>query len=74
MKLPMMSDKAIMRPAVMTSFGGINHNLNAGDGELYDMRNLSSREFPLLTPRKKRGVVRSVARPNGLDALDKPCA
>ena len=26
MKLPMMSDKAIMRPAVMTSFGGINHN------------------------------------------------
>lgn len=72
MKLPMMSDKAIMRPTVMTSFGGINHNLNAGDGELYDMRNLSSREYPLLTPRKKRGVVRSVAKPNGLDALDKP--
>lgn len=72
MKLPMMSDKAIMRPTVMTSFGGINHNLNAGDGELYDMRNLSSREFPLLAPRKKRGVVRSMAKPNGLDALDKP--
>ena len=72
MKLPMMSDKAIMRPAVMTSFGGINHNLNAGDGELYDMRNLSSREYPLLTPRKKRGIVGTLNKPNGLDALDKP--
>ena len=72
MKLPMMSDKAIMRPTVMTTFGGINHNLSAGDGELYDMRNLSSREYPLITPRKKRGIVRTLGKPHGLDALDKP--
>ena len=72
MRLPMMSDKAIMRPTVMTRFGGINHNLNAGDGEIYDMRNMSSREYPLLTPRKRRSVVREMGYPNGLDALDKP--
>ena len=72
MRLPMMSDKAIMRPAVMTRFGGINHNLNAGDGEIYDMRNLSSREYPLLTPRTKRGVVRTISRPNGMGAMDEP--
>lgn len=56
-------------------FLGYNHNLRIGDGEFYDMKNLSSREFPILTPRGKRGIY---AVPNesftGLTvAKEKPC-
>lgn len=70
MKLPQMSDRSIMRPAVLTKFGGINHNLSAGDGEFYDMRNLSSRDVPLLIPRKPRGYVQDIPSPRGLGAYD----
>ena len=37
-------------------FGGYNHNLRIPDGEFYDMKNLSSRHYPILAPRKKRGI------------------
>ena len=32
MKLPEMPARNIMRPAVQTAFGGLNHNLRARDG------------------------------------------
>lgn len=70
MRLPVMNDKAIMRPSVMTAFGGINHNLNCGDGELFDMLNLSSRNYPLLCPRKPRGTAGSIPSPQGIGAYD----
>ena len=35
-------------------FGGINHTFGAAGGELYDMKNLSARYFPLLAPRARR--------------------
>ena len=37
-------------------FKGYNHNLRIGDGEFYDMQNLSSDQYPILTPRRARGV------------------
>ena len=37
-------------------FGGYNHNLRISDGEFYDMQNLTSTHYPLLSPRGKRGV------------------
>lgn len=64
--------KSIMRSSPQTAFGGLNHNAAAGDGELFDMTNLSSREFPLLTNRPKRGLVQTIASPEGLGAEDKP--
>lgn len=72
MKMPTLRDRSGMRPTVQTSFGGLDHNLSAGDGELYWMENLSSREFPLMTPRKQRGLMRTLTTPNGIGALDKP--
>ena len=69
--LPYMNQKSIMRPAVQTGFGGLNHNKNAEDGEIYDMVNMSSREYPLLTPRPKRGLVRTLTEPCGAGAGDK---
>ena len=39
-----------------TTFLGYNHNEVIQDGEMYDMQNLSGELFPLLSPRKKRGI------------------
>lgn len=38
-------------------FYGLNHNPKIGSGELYQMENLTSDLFPLLCPRKARGIV-----------------
>lgn len=41
----------------MTSaFYGYNHNEIISDGEMYDMQNMCGDMYPLLTPRKKRGI------------------
>lgn len=37
---------------------GYNHNYRTRDGEFYDMENLSSDQFPIMAPRKKRVPVR----------------
>jgi hypothetical protein len=48
-------------------FGGINHTFGAGGGELYDMKNLSARYYPLLAPRARRYTVRkNDGTPNGI--------
>ena len=49
-----------------TTFGGYNHNLSCADGEFYDMRNMTARYFPVLSPRKRRGVCRAFTNPQGL--------
>ena len=37
-------------------FGGYNHNLRIREGEFYDMKNLTSADYPVLSPRSKRGT------------------
>jgi hypothetical protein len=37
-------------------FKGYNHNLRIGNGEFYDMTNLTSDDYPVLSPRRPRGV------------------
>ena len=39
-----------------TSFRGYNHQEVIEDGEMYDMLNMSADMYPLLTPRKRRGI------------------
>lgn len=41
------------RREVRTEWGGINRNENAGDGELIEALNMSSREYPLLATRRE---------------------
>ena len=41
---------------MISYFFGYNHNPVIEDGEMYDMKNLSSDHYPLLAPRKKRNV------------------
>lgn len=37
-------------------FKGYNHNVRIGTGEFFDMKNLTSDEYPVLTPRKPRRI------------------
>jgi hypothetical protein len=54
-------------------FKGYNHNLRIGEGEFYDMTNLSADNYPVLSPRKKRGVYATPSDPKGLVAKDALC-
>lgn len=55
------------------AFLGYNHNLRIGDGEFYDMKNMTSDYYPVLAPRKKRGVYKDGVRANGIIAKDNLC-
>lgn len=63
---------SIMRSSPQTAFGGLNHNPSAGDGELYDMTNLSTDAYPLLAPRKRRWAEYYVTGLSGMGAQEKP--
>lgn len=72
MKYPTLNELPTARDTV-DAFGGYNHNLRIGSGEFYDMTNMSSDEYPVLSPRKKRGVYDTPASPQGMIAKDTLC-
>lgn len=55
MKFPYFSSTNKTRD-YQTSFYGYNHTENCRDGEFYDMKNMSSDLYPVLSPRGKRGI------------------
>lgn len=52
------------------SFGGYDHRPACPEGSFYEMENLSSRYYPLLSTRLERGVVRGLDAPGGLIGKD----
>ena len=58
MYAPKLYDLEVGRDTIQ-EFKGYNHNLRIGDNEFYDMKNLTGKYYPLLSPRAKRGVVES---------------
>ena len=56
---------------IIQTFGGYNHNIRIADNEFYDMRNLSVIGYPTLSPRQKRGIVKSLPDCDGLLSKDK---
>lgn len=54
-------------------FRGYNHNLRIGEGEFFDMQNLTSSNYPVLSPRPKRGIYSSPSDPTGLISKDALC-
>ena len=54
-------------------FKGYNHNLRIGEGEFYEMKNLSSDSYPVLSPRPKRGIYATPSSPQGMVAKDALC-
>lgn len=51
---------------VIDVFQGYNHNLKIGDGEFYDMQNLTSSYYPLLANRGARGMVAQLDEPTAV--------
>lgn len=57
--------------AQLVAFKGYNHNLFAGDGEFWDMKNMTGDYYPVLSTRSRRGILKHLMKPNGLFAKDK---
>ena len=68
--LPMMAFSDGIRKHKQTEFGGYNHNLSAGDGDIWNEENISSDLFPILSPRQPRYLITQLAEPNGFYAHD----
>lgn len=69
MYLPKLTEQAAKRQ-VTDAFYGYNHNMRIRDGEFYDMQNLSSSDFPLLSVRGPRGTVSTLTDPQGIAVKD----
>lgn len=72
MKYPILAEQESRRDMI-SAFEGYNHNLRIGDNEFYDMKNLTSSDYPVLSPRPKRGVYAEPTTPSGLIAKDSLC-
>ena len=81
MRLPKLTELSTSR-VLIDAFRGYNHNLRIGDGEFYDMTNLTSSDYPVLSPRPKRGVYKiqdedgnemAITNPQGIIAKDSLC-
>ena len=57
----------------MDVFGGYNHNIRIQENEFYDMKNLTSDQAPVLSPRKPRGLYVTGNSIQGMIAKDSLC-
>ena len=72
MQLPMLNELPTSR-TLIDVFGGYNHNLRIREGEFYHMKNLTSADYPVLSPRGKRGIYETPKKPQGMVAKDSLC-
>lgn len=73
MKLPSMRVADGISKSKQVKFGGLNHTAGAEDGELWDMRNMTSDHFPLLASRPGRRLYRKLNAPGGLFSWEGLC-
>lgn len=57
--------------SMISTWRGFNKNVRTNDGEFFDMKNMTSDNFPVLSPRDKRGIVSHLTNCTGLSATDK---
>ena len=75
MEYPTLNPKQKSRQ-MSDAFHGYNHNLRINESEFYDMQNMTSDFYPVLSPRRQRGVYETpfpLESPNGLIAKDALC-
>lgn len=72
MRYPQLKVQAATRK-IVDAFMGYNHNLRIGDGEFFDMKNMTSDHYPVLSPRSKRGFYVKPASPQGMIAKGDIC-
>lgn len=52
-------------------FGGYNHTLGAGDGDIWDEQNMTSDYYPVMSPRRPRYTIKSsISDPTGFFCKD----
>lgn len=68
--LPRIQNEDGIRKSQTITFHGYNHTLGAGDGEIWDMTNMTSDFHPVLASRGPRYLTRTLDKPNGLYAHD----
>lgn len=73
MKLTSMKYADGISKSKQIKFGGMNHTLGAKDGEIWDMRNMTSDHSPLLASRKKRWRLKTFEAAGGIYAWDGLC-
>lgn len=72
MRFPVISELPVER-VYTGAFRGYNHNRVIGGDEFYEMENMSSDEYPLLSPRRPRRKRMKLSKPHGLHAHEKLC-
>lgn len=72
MRYPTLNELPTTREMVDV-FRGYNHNLRISNGEFFNMKNMTSDHYPVLSPRGKRGVYAKPASPQALIAKEKLC-
>ena len=70
MTLPGLAYSDGIRRTMQVEFGGYEHRRAAGDGQIWEMRNLSSDEYPLLAVRRQRHLLPSLTTPGGIYGHD----
>ena len=72
MRYPILRELPTSRE-IVDVFRGYNHNLRISNGEWFNMKNMTSDYYPVLSPRGKRGVYAKPASPQALIAKEKLC-
>lgn len=72
MRYPRLKEIKRERKTIRT-FGGYNRSPQIGDGEFYDMKNLSSSAYPMLSTRGQRGTFFIGEKINGIVGMDELC-
>lgn len=70
--MPPLYEEARTR-TMLDTFGGYNHNLRIGEGEFYDMMNLCSDDYPVLSVRPPRGTAPAELSSHAADAVSPEC-
>lgn len=71
MRLPNLEYSDNIQRHQQTTFYGLNHREGAGDGSIWDMRNMCSNEYPILATRPKRMKYKTLQKPNGIYSWEK---
>ena len=68
MKYPKLREIPTTRDMI-SAFKGYNHNIRIEDSEFYDMKNLTSDRYPVLSPRAQRGVFQELGMPVSANSI-----
>lgn len=70
MMLPRLPSRSKIRQRALVQFGGYDHRIGSGDGSIWNMKNMTGDDYPVLSSRRLRKNIGTVSSPHGLYAHD----